>query len=298
MNIALIFAMLSITLACAAAIMIIVHVNMYSLNLRVSKSVTGLDKRSASLKNMTSWLSKLGHKYRRFYSMDSLEQQSSFIQSSGLNPYRALPIWIGVKTISMTFFPIFALLIGEILSKPINDLVFYVLMGEVIGILAPRLVLLLLKQRFSADVLRGTPDTIDLLVICSEAGMGLETALEIVAQDMKRSNPTMSRVLFGLLDDLLILPNRHEAFAHLGSISDELRRFGSMMSQSLQYGTSLSQSLRAIADEIRRDSIIKLEEKAHKLSAKLLIPMVLFLLPAMFIILGASSFLHLSRSFQ
>jgi tight adherence protein C len=71
-----------------------------------------------------------------------------------------------------------------------------------------------------------------------------------------------------------------------------------MISQSLQYGTPLSQALRAIAEELRRDSIIKLEERAHKLGAKLTIPMVLFMLPAMFVILGASPFLHLTRAFQ
>jgi tight adherence protein C len=60
----------------------------------------------------------------------------------------------------------------------------------------------------------------------------------------------------------------------------------------------LSQALRAVAEELRRDSIVKLEERAHQLGAKLIIPMVLFLLPAMFVILGGSSFLHLIQAFK
>jgi tight adherence protein C len=71
-----------------------------------------------------------------------------------------------------------------------------------------------------------------------------------------------------------------------------------MISQSMQYGTPLSQALRAIATELRRESITKLEERAHKLGAKLTIPMVLFMLPAMFVIMGASPFLHLVHSFS
>ena len=67
-----------------------------------------------------------------------------------------------------------------------------------------------------------------------------------------------------------------------------------MISQSLQYGTPLSQALRSIATELRRESITKLEERAHKLGAKLTVPMVLFMLPAMFIIMGTSSYLHLT----
>ena len=71
-----------------------------------------------------------------------------------------------------------------------------------------------------------------------------------------------------------------------------------MVAQSLQYGTPLSQALRAIAEELRRDSLIKLEERAHKLGVKLTVPMVLFMLPAMFVIMGGSSFLHLIHAFQ
>jgi tight adherence protein C len=108
----------------------------------------------------------------------------------------------------------------------------------------------------------------------------------------------MARVLFGLQDDLRILPNRAEAFEKLAATSDGLRRLGTMVSQSLQYGTPLSQALRTIAADLRRERITKLEERAHKLGAKLTVPMVLFLLPAMFVILGASPFLHLIRAFQ
>jgi len=128
--------------------------------------------------------------------------------------------------------------------------------------------------------------------------MGLESGLERVAEEMNQTNPAMARVLYALLDDLRILPNRSDAFEKLGSTSEGLRRFGTMISQSLQYGTPLGQALRGIAVDLRRERITKLEERAHKLGAKLTIPMVLFLLPAMFVILGASPFLHLTRTFS
>jgi tight adherence protein C len=128
--------------------------------------------------------------------------------------------------------------------------------------------------------------------------MGLESGLERVAAEMSQSNPAIARVLSGLLDDLRILPKRSDAFEKLGSMSDGLRRFGTVISQSLQYGTPLSQALRTIASDLRRERITKLEERAHKLGAKLIVPMVLFLLPAMFIVLGGSPFLHLIRSFK
>src|SRR6516165_8215380 len=237
-------------------------------------------------------------RYRRLYSPENLEQLRAIVQSSGYNPHRTMPILIGGKTVSMFVFPITALFVGELSGKPPMDVLIFTAIGVVIGIMGPRLILSLLRRRFNAAIRRGTPDTIDLLVVCSEAGMGLESALERVAQEMNRSNPAMARVLYRLLDDLRVLPNRREAFEKLGSTSDGLRRFGTMISQSMQYGTPLSQALRAIATELRRESITKLEERAHKLGAKLTLPMVLFMLPAMFMIMGASPLLHLVAAFR
>ncbi len=294
----LILTALAIAAATVTFVLIIHEVHIHALNMRVSKAVMGVPGQSAPFQDMTFWLSLLGMRYRRFYSAENLEQLRTIVQSSGFNPHRTLPIWIGVKTVSMALFPIIALFVAELFGKPPTDLLIFTAIGGVIGIMGPRWILSALKRRFNAAVRRGTPDAIDLLVVCSEAGMALESAVERVAEEMNRSNPAMARVLYGLLDDLRILPNRRDAFDKLGSTSDGLRRFGAMMSQSLQYGTPLSQALRAIADELRRDSIIKLEDKAHKLGAKLTIPMVLFMLPAMFVILGASSFLHLMRAFH
>jgi tight adherence protein C len=93
------------------------------------------------------------------------------------------------------------------------------------------------------------------------------------------------------------LPNRSDAFEKFGSTSEGLRRVGTIVSQSLQYGTPLSQALRSVAVDLRRERITRLEERAHKLGAKLTIPMVLFMLPAMFVILGGSPYLRLIATF-
>jgi tight adherence protein C len=289
---------LAIAAATATAVLIIYELHIRALNVRVAKAVMGVPGQAAPFQDMTGWLASLGMRYRRFYSMENLEQLRTIVQSSGLNPHRTMPILIGVKTASMFLFPIIALFVAELFGKSPTDLLIFTAIGLVIGIMGPRLILSALRRRFSAAIGRGTPDTIDLLVVCSEAGMGLESALERVADEMTRSNPPMAGVLYGLLDDLRVLPNRRDAFEKLAATSDGLRRFGTMISQSLQYGTPLSQALRSIAEELRRESITKLEERAHKLGAKLTLPMVLFLLPAMFVIMGASPFLHLVHTFQ
>jgi tight adherence protein C len=289
---------LAIATAAATCVLIIREIHLRALDTRVSNAVLGIPSQPARLQDLTGWISSLGMRYRRFYAAENLEQLRSVLQSSGFNHHRTLPIWIGVKTVSMFLFPTVAFLGSELLGKPLSDVLIFTLVGVVIGIMGPRLILLVLRRRFEAGIRLGTPDAIDLLVVCSEAGMGLESAVQRVAEEMNQSNPAMARVLFDLLDDLRILPSRSEAFDKLGSTSEGLRRLGTMVSQSLQYGTPLSQALRGIAADIRRERITKLEERAHKLGAKLTVPMVLFMLPAMFVIMGASPFLHLIRAFS
>lgn len=289
---------LAIAAAAATFLLIIREIHLRTLDARVSKAVMGAPGHATSSQDMIGWFSSIGTRYRRFYAEENLDQLRTILQSSGFNHYRTLPIWIGVKTVSMFLFPIVAMLLAQLSGMQPMDVLFYGLFGVVFGIMGPRFILWVLKRRFDAAIRQGTPDTIDLLVVCSEAGMGLESGLSRVAEEMNRSNRAMARVLRDLLDDLRISPNRAEAFVKLGSISDGLRRFGTMVSQSLQYGTPLAQALRSIAADLRQERITKLEERAHKLGAKLTIPMVLFLLPAMFVILGASPFLHLIRSFK
>lgn len=288
---------LAVTAGMATCLLIIREMHVRALDTRVSNAVMGIPYRSAPFKDLTSWFSWLGTRYRRFYAEENLEQLRTILHSSGFNHHRTLPIWIGIKVVSMFLFPVIALLLAQLSGRAPADVLVFTLLGVVIGIMGPRLILSVMKRRFDAAIRLGTPDMIDLLVVCSEAGMGMESGLGRVADEMKQTNPAMAWVMHRLLDDLRILPNRIDAFENLANASDGLRRFGTMISQSLQYGTPLSQALRSIALDLRRERITKLEERAHKLGAKLTIPMVLFLLPAMFVIMGGSPVLHLVRSF-
>src|SRR6516225_1620852 len=92
---------LAIAAATATFVLIIHELHIRALNIRVSKAVMGVSGQSASLQDMTSWLSSLGMRYRRFYSTENLEQLRTMVQSSGLNPHRTMPILIGGNTVNM-----------------------------------------------------------------------------------------------------------------------------------------------------------------------------------------------------
>src|SRR6478672_4607337 len=124
---------LAIAAATATLVLIIREIHIRALDMRVSKAVMGVPGQSAPFQGMTSWFSALGERYQRFYAPENLEQLRTILQSSGFNHYRTLPIWIGVKTVSMYLFPIIAFFVAQLFGKPLTDAVIFTAIGLVIG---------------------------------------------------------------------------------------------------------------------------------------------------------------------
>src|SRR5215212_281045 len=130
------FIALAIAAATATLLLIIREMHIRALNTRVSNAVLGIPSQSAAAsQGMTGWFSSLGMRYRRFYAPENLEQLRTILQSSGLNHHRTLPIWIGVKTVSMYLFPTIALLAALVSGRGLVDGLILTLFGVVIGIM-------------------------------------------------------------------------------------------------------------------------------------------------------------------
>lgn len=241
------------------------------------------------------WLRALGERCRTFYSPANLENLRSMIRAAGANPHRVLPLLLGGKVVMMILLPLIVVTAAAVFVDSMGIRLALIGLGVIVGFFGPDWMLGIMRRRFIAALEQGTPDAIDLLVVCSEAGMGLESALEHVAQEMSASHRAMASILASLLDDLRILPNRRDAFLNLGTRSgvDSLRRVATMLSQSLTYGTPVGDTLRAVAGELRRERMNKLEEKAVKLPAKLIFPMIGFIMPSLYIVLLGPSFMRL-----
>jgi tight adherence protein C len=134
---------------------------------------------------------------------------------------------------------------------------------------------------------RGLPDALDLLVICAEAGLSLDAGLKRVAGEMGRATPEIADEFQMTAIELSYLPDRAQALSNLAKRTDlaALRGVVNTLSQTEQYGTPLAQSLRVLAAEFRNERMMKAEEKAAKLPATLTIPLVLFILPSLFVVL-------------
>lgn len=159
--------------------------------------------------------------------------------------------------------------------------------GGGLGFYGPEVVLSFLGGRRKKLIFQGLPDALDLLVVCVEAGLGLDQALRKVAQEMKLS--------YRLLSDEFSLCNLHlqmgrqrsHVLQDLGIRTgvDDLRSLASLLIQADKFGSSVAQALRVQSDSMRVKRQQIAEEKAAKTAVKLIIPLVLFIFPGVFVVL-------------
>lgn len=145
------------------------------------------------------------------------------------------------------------------------------------------------------EVSRGLPDALELLVVCVEAGLALEDSLDRVTGELRASLPALADELAVTSADLKVLPDRNQAFVKLAQRIDTpaVRSVVTTLSQTLRFGTPLASALRAAAAELRNDALLTLEERAGSLPALMTVPLLLFILPTIFIIVGGPAFLRL-----
>jgi tight adherence protein C len=157
----------------------------------------------------------------------------------------------------------------------------------VIGAYAPELVVHNVISKRRKLLQKGLPDTLDLLVICAESGQSLDGALSRVARELGSSHPELAEELHLTSVELGLLPDRRQALDNLNRRTDlpGIRAVVNTLFQSEKYGTPLSQSLRVLATEFRNDRMMRAEAKAARLPAILTVPMILFILPPLFIVL-------------
>ena len=161
-------------------------------------------------------------------------------------------------------------------------------LGAVIfGAYLPDILVRNAAQKRREAIRKSLPDALDLMVICSEAGLSLDATLLRVADEMQKTAPELADEfsLTGL--ELGFLPDRRVALQNLALRTDltVLRGMVSTLLQAERYGTPLAHSLRVLSAESREERAMKAEEKAARLPALLTVPMIVFILPPLFVVL-------------
>ncbi len=252
----------------------------------------------AAVKDLISgigeWIANSGMMSRRM--LLDLEQT---LVSSGLTSSNALGLFIGSKILMLTTFPLLILMALHGVVEPMTS---YgaAAGGAGLGLLAPDWLARKFRAKYVERVSGGLPDALDLLLICAQSGLAMESSLSRVEIEMRSVHPDLSWELAQTVAELQILADSRVALANLGTRTklDGFKRLSSTLIQTMQFGTPLSEALRMLAQEMRHEVMMKFEAKAARLPVLLTLPMVMFILPSVFIVVGGPAVIQLMRGFM
>jgi tight adherence protein C len=227
-------------------------------------------------------------------SRKTLVEMTATLEAAGFRGGKGLGVFIGAKI--LLFFLVPTLLYFGLAN--FGTTTFWILVkifgGAVVGLLLPETIATNIRKRHLAKVEAGIADALDMLVICADAGLALEAGLVRVSQELSLLNPALASELTQTSRELQIGSDMRRAMDSLGQRTglDPLKRLATTLAQSLQYGTPLTQALRSLSAELRQEALIKFEERAGRLPTLMTIPMILFILPCVFLIVAGPAIIN------
>jgi tight adherence protein C len=177
-----------------------------------------------------------------------------------------------------------------------QTMVFFILLA-VVGFYVPNLWVRMRTQRRQQKILEGFPDALDLMTVCVEAGLGLDAALNQVADEISMSNKVLSEELKLVNLELRAGQSRQNALRNLSLRTDleDVNNFTTLLIQTDNFGTSIGQALRVHSDTMRIKRHHRAEETAAKLPVKLLFPLLFFIFPSMFVVIMGPAIIQIMR---
>lgn len=215
------------------------------------------------------------------------EMRRLFIKA-GYRSAKALPLFFGLKVLlGLLLFG--ATLLGKIFfwqkMSPANFTYISIILA-VLGFYLPNLWIKLRTSSRKEEIQRSLPDALDLMVVCVEAGTGLDAALSRTAEEMKKTSSALAEELSLVNLEIRAGKQRQEALKNLAWRTDleDISNLTTLLIQTERFGTSIAQALRVHSDFMRTRRFQRAEELAQKMPIKLLFPLVLFILPMFFLI--------------
>jgi tight adherence protein C len=213
------------------------------------------------------------------------------LRMAGYRGQSPVATFVAVQVIIPSVLFILAALYAFVVPKQIDYPFFAKLSGVIavtlFGYYVPGLYVKNQINKRQTAIRRSWPDALDLLLICVESGMGLESALGKVADEVAAQCPELAQEFALLTAELSYLPERQKAYENLGERIglDAVNALVVALNQAEKYGTSVGQALRVLAQETRDKRMSAAEKKAAALPPKLTVPMILFFLPVLFAII-------------
>jgi tight adherence protein C len=168
-----------------------------------------------------------------------------------------------------------------------------------IGYKGPDLYLSNLINKRTSAIRKGLPDALDLLVICAEAGLTVDSAFNRVARELGRAYPELGDEFALTAIEMSFLTERRQAFENFAYRVnlDSVKGVVTTMIQTERYGTPLASALRVLSAEFRNERMMRAEEKAARLPAIMTVPLILFILPVLFVVILGPAACSISDAF-
>ncbi|HTU53188.1 MAG TPA: type II secretion system F family protein [Acetobacteraceae bacterium] len=220
--------------------------------------------------------------------------------AAGFRGGNGLGLFVGSKLLLLGGAPLVAIPLADALPLPPPLRHILIFGSAALGLLAPDIIVRRMRAGYLRRLERGLPDALDMLVICAEAGLGLEAAISRVGAEIRPANRAVAAEFAETASELRITSDMRAALINLGQRTglDSLKRLGAVLTQSIQYGTPLTRALRTISGEMREEMLIRFEARAARLPVLLTVPMILFILPCVFMIVGGPAMLQVIRAFH
>ncbi len=219
---------------------------------------------------------------------DGSRLRKLFLNAGIRQPGAATVFW-GAKVICAAALSAAAFFFQAFLDKPLLrlEMLLFLAAFALLGFYLPDLYLKWRISRRKDMIVKGFPDALDLLVVCVEAGMGLDAAINRVAEEIRLSSPVLSDEFRILNLELRAGKARADALRNLGVRTDveEVRNFATLLVQTDRFGTSVAQALRVHSDAMRTQRYHRAEELAAKLPVKLMFPLIMFIFPAIIVVI-------------
>lgn len=183
-------------------------------------------------------------------------------------------------------------------SPSMVKLYFSLVIAAALGLYVPNIFIRAKADRRQQAIIHAFPDALDLMLVCTEAGLGLEAAFARVGMEITRSHPLLAEQLGGVVLELRAGRSHDDALRRMADRAgvDDIRAFTTLLIQSTKLGSSIAQTLRTYSAEMREKRRMRAEEKAHRLPVLISIPLVACMLPTMIGVLMLPAVIRVVRA--
>ncbi|NVN11116.1 MULTISPECIES: type II secretion system F family protein [Nguyenibacter] len=238
---------------------------------------------------------------RGLLSTGTLDELRETLTSTGAQGANAVSLFIGAKILLAIGLPLVGFLfLPRLAGMP--ALFRHVLPAAlaIAGLLTPDYILRARRNAYLKQLEAGLPDALDVMVICTQAGVGLGAAIVQVSVELEHANAAVAAEFARTANELSVIADTRVVLGNLGARSgvDGLRRLATTLLQTQQYGTPITDALRGLSAELRHEMLTRYEAGAARLGVLLTLPTLFFIMPCVFLVAGGPAGIQVARSFH